>query len=332
LGHRARRQAHALLARAVSEPVERARHLAHARPYEDESTARVLMAAAESARRDGAPDTAFELAGLAARRTPAALGADRADRLLAAAEYACDAGRLEEAGEAAGTVLAESDSALRRVRARLILLRNAGQALEGAGDLIEEGLEDAAGDPESEARLHHWAAVRGLLCGELEAADRHARQAARAGDTDTRIAALATLARIRSLAGEPLAADTALEAALALSGGTEGGPESWRLIRMRAILALDSDRVPEAHAQLTRLLTAVGELAGVEDALAALVALTRVQVRAGHCREALRTADRCSRALAEAGVQAAPALYAAALAATAGGTAEAARQLAARAV
>ncbi|MFC8436069.1 ATP-binding protein [Streptomyces sp. NPDC057253] len=327
-----RRQAHALLARAVTEPVERARHLAHARPYEDEATARTLMAAAETARREGALDTGFELAALAARRTPGDRPADRADRLLAAAEYACDAGRLEEAGEAAGAVLAESDSAHRRVRARLILLRNAGQALRGKGDLIEEGLQDACGDPESEARLHHWAAVRGLLCGELTAADRHARQAARTGDTETRVAALATLARVRSLAGEPLAADTALEAALALSGGTEGGPESWRLIRMRAILALDSDRVPEAHEQVTRLLAAIGEFAGVEDVLATLVALTRVQVRAGHCREALHTAERCSRAPAEAGVQAAPALYAAALAAAAGGTAEEARRLAEQAV
>ncbi|CAM5693431.1 hypothetical protein SGRIM119S_08558 [Streptomyces griseorubiginosus] len=160
--------------------------------------------------------------------------------------------------------------------------------------MIEEGLQDALGDPESEARLHHWAAVRGLLCGELEEADRHARQAAEVGGTETRVAALATLARVRSrLLGAPLAAEAALEAALALSGGTGGGPESWRLIRMRAILALDSDRVTEAHEQLTLiLLAAVGELAGVEDVLATLVALTRVQVRAGHCREALLTADR----------------------------------------
>ncbi|MER6493921.1 helix-turn-helix transcriptional regulator [Streptomyces griseorubiginosus] len=327
-----RRRAHTLLADVVTEPVERARHLAHARPYEDEGTARTLMSAAETARREGAPDTGFELAALAVRRTPGDRPADRADRLLAAAEYACDAGRIEEAGEAAGAVLTESDSAHRRVRARLILLRNAGQALEGAGDLIEEGLQDALGEPESEARLHHWAAVRGLLCGELEEADRHARQAAEVGDTETRVAALATLARVRSLAGAPLAADAALEAALALSGGTGGGPESWRLIRMRAILALDSDRVTEAHEQLTRLLAAVGELAGVEDVLATLVALTRVQVRAGHCREALLTADRCARPLAEAGVPAAPALYAAALAATVGGTAEEARRLAGQAV
>ncbi|SFF73300.1 helix-turn-helix transcriptional regulator [Streptomyces mirabilis] len=327
-----RRQAHALLARSVTEPVEQARHLALAHPHEDETTARTLMSAAESARRHGAPDAAFELAELAVRRTPGDRCADRADRQLAAADYACDAGHLEEAGQAAETVLAESGSARQRVRARLILLRNAGQALEGAHDLIEEGLRDAEGDPEAEAWLHHWAAVRGLLCGELEEAARHARRAARhaarAGDTDTRIGALATLARVRSLAGEPVAADAALDEALTLVGGADAGPESWGLIRMRAILALDSDKVTEARDQVAGLLSDIGEFAGVEEVMATLVSLTRIQVRSGDCREALRTAARCSRAMAETGVQAAPALYAA----TAGGTAAEARHLAEQAV
>ncbi|MGI5452606.1 helix-turn-helix transcriptional regulator [Streptomyces sp. CA-249302] len=326
-----RRQAHALLARAVAETVERARHLAHAHPYEDEDIAGALMSAAESARRDGALGAACELAGLAARRTPGDRPADRVGRLLAAAEFACDAGQLEEAGEAAEAVLA-SGSARQRVRARLVLLRNAGQALEGAHGLIEEGLRDADGDPEAEAWLHHWAAVRGLLCGELAAAADHAGRAARraavAGDTETRIGALATLARVRSLAGEPVAADGALAEALALAGGAGGGPESWRLIRMRAILALDSDRVTEAREQVGRLLAGIGEFAGVEEVMATLVSLTRIQVRSGHCREALLTAARCSQAMA----QSAPALYAAALAATAGGTVEEARRLAGQAV
>ncbi|WP_308286490.1 AAA family ATPase [Streptomyces griseorubiginosus] len=326
-----RRQAHAVLARAVTEPVERARHLAHAHPHEDETTALALMTAAESARLDGALGAACELAGLAARRTPGDRPADRAERLLAAADFACDAGQSEKAAQAAETVLAVGP-ARQRVRARLILLRSAGQALEGTHALIEEGLRDAEGDPEAEAWLHHWAAVRGLLCGELEKAAGHARLAARqadvAGDTETRIGALATLARVRSLAGDPLAADVALQEALALAGGAEGGPQSWRLIRMRAILALESDRVTEARKQVGELLSRIAELAGVEEVMATLVALTRIQVRAGLCREALDTAARCSQVMARS----APALYAAALAATAGGTVEEARRLAAQAV
>ncbi len=334
-GH-ARRQAHALLAAAVAEPVEQARHLALARPHEDEATAAALMAAAGSAREHGAPDDAAELAALAARRTPQDRSADRVDRWLAAAEYACDAGRREETERIARTVLAESGSGRRRVRARLVLLRNAGQALEGTRALIEDGLRDADGDPELEAWLHHWAAVRGLLCGELEEAARHARRSAQraavASDTQAWMGALSTLARVRSLAGEAADAEAALDQALALVGDAQGGPESWGLLRMRAVLALDSDRVGEARDQVVRLLEGIGEFAGVEEVLATLVALTRIQVRSGECRQALRTAARCVNTITEAGAESAPVLYAAALAATFGGTSAEARDLAERAV
>ncbi|MGW7007230.1 AAA family ATPase [Streptomyces sp. NPDC054933] len=331
----ARREAHAALAAAVPEPVEQARHLALAHPHEDEATAATLTGAAASARRRGAPGAAAELAVLAARRTPGDRAADRADRWLAAADYACDAGQRAEADRAARIVLEGSDSARQRVRARLILLRNAGQALEGTGSLIEDGLRDAVEDPGLEARLYHWAAVRGLLRGELAQAagyaEHAARRAAASGDTGARTGALATLARIRSLAGRPAEADAALAAALALVGA-DGGPESWGLVRMRAVLALDSDRVSEAHGQISELLRTTRGLAGVEDVLAALVALTRIQVRSGDCRQALSTAARCTRLLTEAGVESAPALYAAALAATAGGTPQEARRLAEQAV
>ncbi|MFJ9351139.1 AAA family ATPase [Streptomyces sp. NPDC101237] len=325
-----RRQAHALLADVVTEPVERARHLAWARPYDDEGTARTLMSAAESARRDGALATAGELAGLAARRTPADRAADRAERLLAAAAFACDAGRAEEARHAAATVLSESDSARRRVRARLVLLRTAGQDPETLPALIEDGLRDAAGDPQAEAWLHHDLAVRGLLSGDLRKATRYARRAVRgataAGDTETRIGALATLARVRSLKGEPT--DAVLRTALALADGTAAGPGTRRLIRARAALDLDHDRVAEARERTGPLLASLSPFPGVEEELATLVLLTRVQARTGRCREAVRTAARC----ADTAAGSARALYAAALAATVGGTAEEARSLARQAV
>ena len=333
----ARREAHALLADAVTEPVERARHLALARPHEDEATAATLVAAAASARGRGAPDAAAELAALAARRTPQDRPDDRSRRWLMAAEYSCDAGRREETERIARDVLAVSGSARHRVRARLVLLRNAGQALESARALIEDGLRDAGGDPELEAWLHHWAAVRGLLCGELEQAARHARwsasRASVAGDTRAWTGALSLLARVRSLAGDAADAEVALEQALVLAGDAgPAGPESWGLLRMRAVLALDSDRVGQARDRITRLLTATEESAGLEEVLATLVALTRVQVRSGACREASLTAARCVRIVAEAGSESAPALYAAALAATFGGPPQEAQDLARRAV
>lgn len=346
-----RREAHELLAGAVTEPVEQARHLALARPHEDETTAATLIAAAGSARQRGAPGTAAELAELAAGRTPQDRPEDRADRLLAAAEYACDAGLREDAGRMADTVLGESGSARQRVRARLILLSNAGQALGGTQRLIEAGLRDAAGDPALEARLHHWAAVRDLLGGEPARAADHARrsadQARLAGPAaaHTRIAALALLARLRALHGDLAAADSALREALALLGparrareesahaeNTDASPAAWGLIRTGALLAAEADRVVDAQEEVAELLARIAEYAGVEESVATLVALTRIQVRAGRCREAMESAARCAGLPAEAGSASPPALYAAALAETAGGSVPEALRLARRAV
>ncbi|MFI0720644.1 AAA family ATPase [Streptomyces sp. NPDC021224] len=330
---RERRAAHARLAEAVTEPAAAARHLALAHPGEDAAVAAAVMAAAHAARRGGDPDAAVELAELALRRTPADRPADYDQRLLDAADFACDAGRWEECERAARTVLAHADSARGRVRARLVLLRGAGQALRDHAELIEEGLRDAAGAPELEAPLYHWAAVRGLLTGSLDEAARHAghaeRCAARAGNSGLRIAALSTLARVRSLAGEAAGAEAALARAMRLA---DDGPRGRDLKRMRAVLALESDRVGEARRDLGDLLLAAGESDGVEATVASLVALTRAHVRAGACREALGTAARCAAIAAEAGMASAPALYASALATAFGGAAAEARPLAARAV
>jgi DNA-binding CsgD family transcriptional regulator len=174
------------------------------------------------------------------------------------------------------------------------------------------------------------------LSGELESAAGHARRSARraaeAGDTRAWLGALSVLARARSLAGETAGAERALDQALALVGDGSGGPEGWSLLRMRALLALDSDRVAEAGEQVSRLLGDIGEFAGVEEVVATLVALTRIQVRSGDCRQAARTVARLWRTVAGTAGESAPALYAAALSATIGGPAGPARELAERAV
>ncbi|BBB01520.1 putative LuxR family transcriptional regulator [Actinacidiphila reveromycinica] len=329
----ARRRAHALLAGTVGDPVDAARHLALAHPQEDEATARGVMAAARTARERGDAATAAELAALAAGRTPADRVEAHDRRLLAAAGFACDAGHREESERIAQSVLDTSASAPGRVAARLVLLRNAGQALRAKGPLITDGLREAAGDRALEAKLYDWAALRGLLCGELAQAAEHALlaagRAAAVGDTGTEVDALSTLARVRALTGEPAAAEAALDQALARA---DHGPRSWGIQRMRAILTLDSDRVASAREQVLALLDATGGAADVEQDVASLVALTRVQVRAGECREALRTAEHCARVVAEAGLVSAPALYAAALAATFGGDTQDACRLAREAV
>ncbi|WP_431960504.1 AAA family ATPase [Actinacidiphila sp. bgisy160] len=330
-----RRTAHKLLSRVVPEPVEQARHLALAHPYADETTAATLAAAADSARRRGAPATAAELAALAARRTPENRPAERAERLLAAAEYASDAGLRGEADRAAETVLAEAVSARQRVLARLIMLGNAGQALGTAGRLISDGLVEAEGHPELEARLHQWAALRHLIGGRPAQASAHARRAAdmavQAGAVDTRVAALALLARLHALHGEAESAEATLGEAFRLPVPSDG-PGARELVRTRAILAADADRVTDAEREMAGLLGRTGEYASVEETAATLVALIRIQVRSGRCREALDNVARCAVLPVRAGSDSPPVLYAAALAETAGGRAERAIELADRTI
>ncbi|MFF7677072.1 AAA family ATPase [Actinacidiphila glaucinigra] len=325
-----RRTAHKLLSRVVPEPVEQARHLALAHPHADETTAATLTAAAESARRRGAPATAAELAALAARRTPEDRPEERADRLLAAAEYASDAGLRGDVGRAAETVLAEASSARQRVLARLIMLGNAGQALGATGRLIADGLVEAEGHPELEARLHQWAALRHLIGGRPAQASAHARRAAdmavQADAVDTRVAALALLARLHALHGEAESAEAALGEAFGLPVPPDG-PGARELVRTRAILAADADRVTEAEHEMSGLLGRTGEYASVEETAATLVALIRIQVRSGRCREALDNVARCAVLPVRAGNDSPPVLYAAALAETAGGRLERALEL-----
>ncbi|HEV8462734.1 MAG TPA: hypothetical protein VGQ38_18750 [Gaiellaceae bacterium] len=110
------REVHARLAEEVADLEERARHVALATSAPDPVAARVLDAAARSARARGAPDSAAELAELALRLT--ADPAESDERLLALADDLHLAGDFQRAGEILRdlTVSARGD-----VRARALL-------------------------------------------------------------------------------------------------------------------------------------------------------------------------------------------------------------------
>ena len=69
-------------------------------------------------------------------------------------------------------MVATAGSSQTRVRARLLLLRNAGQSIEKLGHVIQDGLADAAGRPELESRLREWASARELIAGNDAEIDR----------------------------------------------------------------------------------------------------------------------------------------------------------------
>jgi DNA-binding CsgD family transcriptional regulator len=328
---KARRAAHADLAAAVVEPVERARHLALAHPRENEQVAATLAEAAASARRRGAPATAAELAALAALRTPADEGTLRTERLLAAAGYACDAALRGEARRLAEQVLAVSASPAHRTEARILLLRCAGNSLAAGVPLIAQGLAEAAGDAGLEAKLRCWSARVELVVGHVGAAAGYARQAARlarrAGDPVTEIAALSILAHCHGLTGDA-AGEAVLRQAFELAArnpAVGGGAGLWEPTRREALFDMQAGRLAAAERKLAALLDRAGDAIGVEDLCTVLITQTDVRVRAGDCRGALGSAQRALRLIEDLGDSCGPVLFAAALAETAGGALAGAR-------
>lgn len=299
-GGRSRRAAHARLAEAATEPVERARHLALANPARDEGVARTLMVAAASARRRGAPATAAELSALAVARTPAGAEAERTERRLAAAGYAVDAGRWDAARAEAQSLLTEEHDPEVRVRARILLLRCAGNALEGEGRLIRDGLSDAAaaGSPGLEAQLRCWDATRDLLAGRVGRATVEARRAAelaaRAAEPETELEALTTLAYLQRLGGDP-AAERTLEQALRTARGH--GIEDlrlWESLMTEGIFHLHANRLAEAESSMLEILGRFGDQVSVEEVMDIQIHIADVRIRSGDCAGALRAARRAA--------------------------------------
>jgi DNA-binding CsgD family transcriptional regulator/tetratricopeptide (TPR) repeat protein len=350
---RARRAAHALLADLVAEPVERARHLALALPSESEQVAVTLDAAAASARRRGAPATAAELAALAAQRTPVPWGgagevarrsaARRTERLLAAADYAYDAGLRDDSRRLAQQVLEQSTDPVYRTEARILLVRCTGQSIAEGGPIIARGLSEVAGDALLEARLWCWSASVEVCAGRVSAAEAHAREATRlarrAGDAAVEIVALTRLAHCHALTGDP-AGEAALRRAFELAAhwrsgsGAQGGAGGqgagageaerirvlWEPVRRQAILDMQADRLEAAEKGLAALVERAADTVAVEDLCTILVTQTDVQVRAGECRAAMQSAHRALRLMEDLGESPAPVLFAAALAEAAGGS------------
>ncbi|HET8980349.1 MAG TPA: LuxR family transcriptional regulator [Solirubrobacteraceae bacterium] len=217
-----RRQAHRVVAGLVSDPEERARHLAYGSPRPDAAVARELAAAAELARSRGAPDTAAELYELALLRTPAADEDERGTRRHRAAALHWDAGDPGRARELlAGLMARAAPDRLRaealRLRANIeshsesftVALRTAGEALEAAG-----------GDPSLAAAIELDIAFYLVGLGDVGGALRHAEAAVgRAelpgGDPGVIGDALAVAAMVAFLGGDGLSQER-LDRALAL--------------------------------------------------------------------------------------------------------------------
>ncbi|WP_027346613.1 helix-turn-helix transcriptional regulator [Hamadaea tsunoensis] len=329
--------AHAALEEAADDEVERVwqRSARDGRP--DEALAAELAELSTVARERGEPARAAQLALQAAARAAASTPREHVTGwLIAAADAAGAAGRLDLAQ--AALALLEELGADRRdlARARLAVADAAGQALDGLDDLLVRAVAEAAGDDRLLAAIHLRRAWRANLAdgsprAAAELAARAAEHARAAGDGAGEALALTMLARMRRVLGDATAGPT-LDRALALPATPPqyGRHNSPRYLALRH--AAFDDRLAEARTGLLAMLPEA-EAAGIaEDLVDLLRNLAEVEVRTGRCAAAREHAHR-ARVLSEhAGLCPGPSLYTAAVVELAGGTFGRARALAERAV
>ncbi|OPC78206.1 hypothetical protein B4N89_39150 [Embleya scabrispora] len=318
-----RRAAHAALAEVCGEPIERARHLALALPGPDERVAGTLMAAAEQARRRGMPDEAAALARLAVARTPDEHADRRCERSLDGAAHAYAATDYELCRELAGHVFALGPAPAQRVRACILIINAANQALHDLDEVFAEAFAQVGDDTCGRARLHYLRACKAHISDGDSAiawaeAARAATLARRGGDHSTEQVALALQAFVGTLQGRPNAREPLTRAlARPQDAGPTGSHNGPRGVKAR--LDFFADRLVDAAAELDRMLRRAKESDDAEEKVFLLCAKVDVDVRAGRCAQALSAGHEALRVAREIGAQLGPAYYAAAVAEAAGG-------------
>jgi DNA-binding CsgD family transcriptional regulator len=238
-----RRALHRRAAGLVSDPEQRAWHLALGSDRADALIARQLDEAAVSAASRGAPDAAAELAELGAQLTPEADAAERGGRLLAAGRFHFDAGDLARAEALAQRALAGSPAGgLRTCALQLLAQLSARRSnFSEASELAVAALEAAGEDHWVRAGIELDLVYCAISLGDIAGAWPHARAAvadAQATGEDGILAdALAVLTMAEFLSGRGV--DRArLDRALALEDPTGASTFMMRPRFIQGLLAL----------------------------------------------------------------------------------------------
>ncbi|MGP4090976.1 ATP-binding protein, partial [Streptomyces sp. KR55] len=331
-----RRAAHAALSTAASDPIERARHLALATIGTDPDVAARLAGAAALARDRGAPSVAASLGLLAARHTPAGSVPGPDERRLLAAEDAITAGEVDLARDIAREVLTGTTVPADRVRAWMVVIEAAGQALGDVDAVFPQALADAGDDPGLLALVHYQLAWRALVVegdfaeGRVEAA--HAADlAARSGDRRTELLALAFQAQAETLMGHPDAPAT-IKRALKEPQDPQVACHHNGAGSTRFRWLLMSDELPEARRTVTSLLREVRRRGMVESEVHFLRLLAETELRSGHCGRALDLARESLRLARDSGIGEVAAAMLTSLVEASGGSVDQALALAREAV
>ncbi|HEX6501555.1 MAG TPA: AAA family ATPase [Micromonosporaceae bacterium] len=331
----ARALAHERLAAIVVDSVERARHLALARPFADEALASTLAEAAAVARRRGAPAVAADLAERAADRTPPRNESLASARRLEAARQAYAAGLTADAVRLANAALHTADDPAVRVKARLLLVDLAGQDQSGAGPLLDAAFVDADGQPALLAQVRLYRAMKAYFDGDTASATAELKRAEEAaeqsGDTERLVEVLTSRGMIETPVGAPesdelLARAAALSRGLPLSSAVVGARQSYAMAR------LFRGDVAEAVRGIEALRMAVERSGTVRDLALVLLSVASVYSRAGRCADALAAGQYCQRLYLDIEATPGPGLLVGALVELGGGSVVRAAQLADQAI
>ncbi|MFJ4691348.1 AAA family ATPase [Streptomyces sp. NPDC088766] len=327
-----RRAAHTALSTAASDPIERARHLALSTTGTDPGVAARLSEAAALARDRGAPSVAASLGLLAARHTPADGRPAPDERRLEAAEDAIIAGEVDLARDIAREVLTRATAPAERVRAWMVVIEAAGQALGDVDAVYPQVLADAGDDPVLLAQVHYQLAWRGLVVqGDFaearEQAAHAAELAARGADRRSELMALALQASTETLMGHPDAPVTIKRALkepqdpYVACHHNGAGTARFRWLLM-------SDQLSEARSTITALLREARRRGMVESEVHFQRFLAETELRSGHCGRALDLARESLRLARDSGIGLGASAMLASLAEASGGEVSRALELA----
>jgi DNA-binding CsgD family transcriptional regulator len=295
IGADERRRLHRRLAEVVSDPEERARHLALGAEEPSEEVADALDEAARKAAARGAPAAAAELTELAVRLTPSSAGDRLRERRIEAAGYHLPAGDLAKSAAILEPLAEEVPAGPARADA-LLLLASSQQTFERSLGLAERALVDARGDAARVAKIECYIGELLIVQGEWERALERARaalaSAERAGEGNVLALALATVAWFETLAAvEPtpgvLERAVSLEEARMLSEVSDSTSPSFAL-SMRLLLG---GRLDEARARMDMTLERAVSLGDEGARTAALLHLAELEWRAGNWPLAARHAE-----------------------------------------
>ncbi|MFH8448573.1 ATP-binding protein [Streptomyces fungicidicus] len=327
-----RRAAHTALSTAASDPIERARHLALAATGPDPEVAARLAEAAALARDRGAPSVAASLGLLAARHTPADGEPGSDERRLQAAEDAITAGEVDLARDIAREVLTRATVPAERVRAWMVVIEAAGQALGEVDAVFPQVLADAGDDPRLLALVHYQLAWRevvvdGDFAKSRQEAAHAAELAARGGDRRTELMALAFQSSTETLMGHPDAPAT-IRRALQEPQDPDVASHHNGAAMARFRWLLMSDQLPEARTAITSLLREARRRGMVESEVHFSRLLADTELRSGHCGRALDLGRESLRLARDSGIGESASAMLASLAEASGGDVERALTLA----